>query len=322
MKHSQFKTLIEILSVKRGHGGKGEHELCELVWAFGDAVPQGAKVFKDDAGSVAAYAITTDAESKTLFCSHLDTVHHEEGFNELTISPDGSTVHAKGAPLGADDGAGVWLMLEMIKLGVPGTYLFHRGEECGGIGSRVMASRHSDFLSGFERAIAFDRKGTSSVITYQYSCGRCCSDEFADALAAALTDDTYFWAPDDTGVFTDTANYTHVIPECTNLSIGYQNEHSNKESLDLNFLNYMLKACCAVDWENLPTTRKPGESCDMGYYTGSYTKHWRSDVPTLDDVFGMTDEEIANFVYDYPDEAAVVMSEIINYAFAKESFYE
>ena len=51
--------------------------------------------------------------------------------------------------LGADDGAGVFLMLEMIDANVEGTYIFHRGEERGGWGSSQIAELHADYIKQF-----------------------------------------------------------------------------------------------------------------------------------------------------------------------------
>jgi len=34
-------------------------------------------------------------------------------------------------------------------------------------------------------------------------------------------------------VYTDTAEFTDIIPECTNRSVGYAREHTQEESLDL-----------------------------------------------------------------------------------------
>jgi hypothetical protein len=98
----------------------------------------------------------------------------------------------------------------------------------------------------FKWAIAFDRRGVGDVITEMF-CGRTCSDTFAKALADGLNEtnatamqnpDRVNWLtplrykPDDTGSFTDTANYTRLIPECTNVSVGYEHEHGPDEILD------------------------------------------------------------------------------------------
>jgi hypothetical protein len=140
----------------------------------------------------------------------------------------------------------------MIMNNLPGHYVFHAAEEVGGVGSSKLAD--SGVLKGhFDRAIAFDRKATHSVITHQ-ACGQCCSDEFADALCDQLNiaDSTFIFAPDDTGVYTDTAEYIDQIPECTNVSVGYYSEHTPNESLDYTFLEQLAAAVLLVKWEELP----------------------------------------------------------------------
>src|SRR3546814_16306749 len=79
--------------------------------------------------------------------------------------------------LGADDGAGLWIMLGMIAAACPGLYLFHRGEEQGCLGSRWIERHTPELLANIDAAIAFDRAGLGDVITHQ-SYGRTCSAAF------------------------------------------------------------------------------------------------------------------------------------------------
>src|SRR5271165_4530176 len=132
-------------------------------------------------------------------------------------------------------------MLEMIAAGVEGTYVFHRAEERGGLGSYHVSIYEPELLEGIEVAIAFDRKGTSSVITHQLG-ERCCSERFARGLAAQLAPLPY--QADATGVFTDTANYMYQVSECTNISVGYYNEHGPRETLDLVHLKALRDVMC------------------------------------------------------------------------------
>ena len=67
-----------------------------------------------------------------------------------------------------------------------------------------------------------------------------------------------YYKPDDTGVYTDSAEFVDSIPECTNISVGYQSEHTFRESQDLYHLNKLAQACLDVEWEKLPTKRVAG----------------------------------------------------------------
>lgn len=210
---------------------------------------------------------------KVMFSSHTDTVHQREGKQRLVYNIATSEYHKNdGEPLGADDGAGVWLMLEMIDRKVPGVYVFHRGEERGGIGSSGIADEYGTFLEVFDAAIAFDRKATYSVITWQ-GMGRCASDEFALALAEGLNNanDDFMYDADDSGIFTDTANYTDIIPECSNVSVGYYDEHTPRERLHLPHLFALRDALTKVNWEALPIKRDPSKPETWG---SQYDRNW------------------------------------------------
>jgi hypothetical protein len=88
--------------------------------------------------------------------------------------------------------------------------------------------------------------------------GRCASDEFATELSLRLNNVGDFkFAPDDTGVLTDSINFMDFVPECTNISVGYYNEHGGDEIQDLVFLKKLSKAVCEIDWETLPIKRDP-----------------------------------------------------------------
>ena len=129
------------------------------------------------------------------------------------------------------------------------------GEEGGGIGAKVVSDDQA-LLKQFDRAIAFDRRNNSSVITHQ-GYGRCCSDAFAEALSDKFNDAGLLYMPDDGGVYTDTAEFVDVIPECTNISIGYMAEHTDREALDILHFRHLADAVLSFDWDNLPTERDP-----------------------------------------------------------------
>lgn len=195
-------------------------------------------------------------ESDTMFTCHLDTcsshyqkVNHHIG--SQFIQTDGKTI------LGADDKAGMTVLLYMIENEVPGLYYFFIGEEVGGIGSSAASCMS---FSDYNKCISFDRRGYDSVITEQWF-GKCCSDEFAKALAQELNTKhlTFNFRPDPTGIFTDSASFMNDIPECTNISVGYFSEHQVTERQDINFLIRLCEAAIKVDWDSLPVMRDPNE---------------------------------------------------------------
>lgn len=238
----EINTLLDMLSYKRRHDSDTEKLFCEMF----------IKPHKYTNINGAAYMIEVGS-SDTMFSCHVDTVHRTGGKQSPVFDEKTNTIlKTDGEPLGADDGAGVWLLLEMIDNKVPGTYVFHRGEEVGGIGSRFISKHHIPFLKKFKRAIAFDRRGDTDVITHQ-SMRRTCSDTFASALATEINSaNNGRYKPCSGGIFTDTANYVNVIPNCTNVSCGYDNEHTGSEILDVNTLLNLRKACLKIKWDSLP----------------------------------------------------------------------
>lgn len=242
------KELADILGVRRAAWSKTERR---FIKTYIDDLPG---VTVDHYGNRRVTVGGAKAPA-ILWSSHTDSVHHHGGVQ--SIIRDGDMIRLdknekQSNCLGADDGTGVWLMRNMILRGVPGHYIFHRDEESGGQGSSWVAKHDKKYLEQFQCAIALDRKGYHSVITHQGS--RCASDAFAVSLASQLGGK---FEPDSTGVFTDTANYTSIIPECTNLSVGYGGQHCTNEAQNVPFAIDLLNTLCELDVNALTIQRDP-----------------------------------------------------------------
>ena len=208
---------------------------------------------------------------ETIFIAHLDTIGNvppariEHVFKDDTVTSNGTTI------LGADDKAGVTILLYLIHKQVPGFYVFTWGEESGRLGSRALAARYS--FAKFKRAIAFDRKGTTSIITRQGG-QISCSNEFADALIKEFATHDLAFEKDPTGTFTDTVSFFGEVPECTNISVGYSFAHGTQEEQDLAFLEDLCHAAGRIKWEELPTHQETSvryPKVEQGSYkTSSY----------------------------------------------------
>lgn len=248
-----YKTLARALSMKRPHGTRGVEEFTD--WLATHAPKKYALHRSYDSVGNLHIDARVDHTSRTLFVAHVDTVHRECGPNKIRKTQ--GMWYADGACLGADDGAGCALLMHLLYAHVPGYYIFTQGEERGGIGAKFLADHSPELLGQFDRAIAFDRRGIDSVITHQ-GWGRCCSDEFASALSGELcADGVLMYLGDDTGVYTDTAEFVDIIPECTNISVGYMNEHSDRETLDIHHFAALAAAVVKIKWDALPTERDP-----------------------------------------------------------------
>ncbi len=265
-----FETFLRLTSKTVPYG----HE-DSLVNSMRELFPKGMQ--KDEWGTY----FSKVGESRSIFAAHLDTVSKD--YQNVTHVFDGNLIKTDGkTTLGADDKAGITVLLWMIQNNVPGLYYFFIGEEVGCIGSGN-AAKFGFFKGNYDRIISFDRRDVSSIITYQSS-SRCCSDEFADAICRELNQTREMSYRKDTGgVYTDSAEFTHLIPECTNVSVGYYREHTTSESQDICHLTSLADACTRVDWEKLPTKRNPEvhEWKDYSYPTSS---NWsRKDYGYHDD---------------------------------------
>jgi hypothetical protein len=261
-----ISTLTQMLAYRRPHQSKTERRFIQRF-----IEPLG--VTRDRMGNL----IKRVGDSPVLWSSHTDSVHRHGGQQRVCIAGDTIKLPAKTDSncLGADCATGVWLMCEMIQYKVPGLYVFHRGEERGGIGSSYIAKHEPETLDGIKAAIALDRYGTQSIITHQWS--RCCSDLFAESLGASLG---MGHKADSTGVFTDTANYVDLVGECSNLSVGYVGHHGREETQSISYVQELREALLMFDSSRLDYSRKPGDE-DESWSRYSYTTGGKEEPATI-----------------------------------------
>lgn len=254
----RLSTLVEMLTYKRPEGSLTQQEFIKRY-----LVPLGAA--PDKVGNM----ILRIGTAPILWSSHTDTVHHTPGRQRVRVRHGTLKADPPTECLGADCTTGVWLMREMALTGIEGLYVWHTGEEVGCIGSNYIAEHTPELLEGITAAIAFDRRHVDSIVTHQ--CGaRTASDEFALSLASTLGMSTL--EPDDSGVFTDTEVYAGLIPECTNISVGYLYQHSPREQQDLWFVNLLLTKLLAADFSQLTIARLPEAA--LGITGAAFSTGW------------------------------------------------
>lgn len=243
-----------------------------------------------------------DTLSDTMFTSHLDTIDNgpynpkekwDYDLKKMMPNPDyvneiddksvthvfeGVFIKTDGnTNLGADDKAGTTIMMNMISENVPGLYYFFLGEESGCIGSSSLSKIFEKLdLPIINRCVSFDRRGYDSIITHQGS--QTSSDVFATELANRYNEYGFWYKPDPTGVYTDSAEFTYVISECTNISVGYFSEHTKTERQDIEFLELLAVVSAKIDWDTLPIVREKnkaysGKKSYTSKYTGGTTSH-------------------------------------------------
>lgn len=132
--------------------------------------------------------------------------------------------------IGADDRAGVAIMLETIDLGH--TLLITNDEEIGMIGARKLRGQGGavfDRLQQHRFFLQFDRKGSRDFKCYDVG-----TDEFREYVHK----ETGLTEPDRSS-FTDVVTLCRDIPG-VNISVGYEMEHTRNEMLDLSAWNQAL----------------------------------------------------------------------------------
>jgi len=256
-------SLIEMLRYKRPQGTQTQDEFCERFLEPHFGLP-------DRHGNY----ILSIGETPTLcFASHHDTVHRTEGLQQLVVTSNVVSVAdtAISSCLGADCTTGVWLMLGMIEAGIEGVYVVHAAEEVGCVGSSALVKDNPYWLTGIDAVISFDRYGDTSVITHQIG-KRTASSEFATSFADAL--DLPQLIADPNGSYTDSNEYADVVPECTNISVGYYGQHGVNETQDLEFADLLMYKLCTADWSKLVIARDPS-LYESQYEDDNYwSKNW------------------------------------------------
>ena len=213
-----------------------------------------------------------------MFCGHLDTYCRE--YKRVWHVIDGDLIKTDGTTtLGGDDKAGITIMIKMMEADIPGLYYFFRGEEgvtspTGTWGSKQALKSRKEYFSDIKKCIAFDRKGLTSIISEQMYT-ECCSEEFVKALTAEFNKNGLEYKDDPTGMWCDSGVFMEMIPECTNISVGYKAEHTMGEEQNIAHLEKLVEAAIKIDWNSLPVKRDPNQiTKGIGRYNYDYDWAW------------------------------------------------
>ena len=152
--------------------------------------------------------------------AHLDTVHSVEPFQFFYDEKEMVMWSPQG--LGADDRAGVILILSILTEGYRPHLIFTTGEEHGGIGANKLLENYSEAPFDIDFMIELDRCGSEDAVFYN-----CMNLSFIDYICN-------FGFTFEEGSFTDICilgrNWNIAA---VNLSVGYYNEHTKAEYWDL-----------------------------------------------------------------------------------------
>jgi len=227
-----YEELEELLMIPgaSGHEGKIRKFVRQKLTPYVD------EITVDHYGNLLAEKTFGSGNGPTILLNaHLDVV--EELLAGRKIIKDGSIWSSSKGILGADDRAGIAVILEVIKSiknrnDFTGKIkiIFTVEEEIGLQGAKNVEEH---FLWDVDAAIVVDRRGTGDIVT---SCGGYipfCKEEYGQwieqqAKEAGLTG----WAVTPGGS-SDTKIWASYGIESVNVSAGYRNEHTEDETLDV-----------------------------------------------------------------------------------------
>lgn len=149
--------------------------------------------------------------------AHLDTVHRTPVRDLYYDQSKGVLWSPEG--IGADDRAGVFAILNIIKSGLKPSVIFTKDEEQGGLGASSLSEKPCPF-PGLKYIIELDRRGWTDCVFYD-----CGTEDFIKYIES-------FGFKKSWGSFSDISFLAPAWDICAvNLSIGYYDEHSISEIL-------------------------------------------------------------------------------------------
>ena len=161
-----------------------------------------------------------------MLVAHLDTVWHLPP--QIKITSDGNE-WTSNTGLGADDRAGVFAILQIIKKGLRPSILFTSGEERGGVGASEFVNFFPEPPVPTKYIIEIDRRGKGQAV--YYDCGNPSFENYVSSFGFTTHQ----------GIFSD---ISFICPfwkvAGVNLSAGYYNEHTSNELLSIKDLKYTM----------------------------------------------------------------------------------
>ena len=198
----------------------------ELLLKVKDELTEADISFKEDKyGNIWSF----NHKDRPAFVAHCDTVIGGDEKYKIPVEIDKGIMIRPNTVLGADDRAGVNLILnhkESIN------FILTKDEEIGCLGAKFM-SKNKEFIDDCNEITWFcelDRRNGKDILgnTHGY-----CSKDLVEALNIVLPNHK-----DVSGVFTDIDEFID-ISQGVNLSVGYYNAHTIREYLDIEEFEYI-----------------------------------------------------------------------------------
>jgi hypothetical protein len=212
------------------------------------------------------YLYYPNNNSRLLLAAHLDTVRKENGV-PLELIRDKNIITAYNSVLGADDRAGVWALMKIIKrckkeeIEIP-NILFTNHEESGGTGMLKLTSASKEYFKHIYLGIALDRMGCNQYVTYNH---------LPKAVSRYM--ESFGWV-ENVGTFNDVEYFadTYRIP-CVNVSVGYYNAHTVMERLHLDETLFSIERVMEMIKSPIEKLHKIDKSVSKYYHYDYYANY-------------------------------------------------
>lgn len=182
--------------------------------------------------------------------AHVDTLPRKK----VKLVQKGVVVTNQHGLLGADDRAGVYAALQTYLVAkIKPHLLFTDREEVGGVGAKEVA-RAMECPEGVRLLIELDRKSCNEYVVYQ------------DQQKGVHSYIQRFGFKEDFGSYSDIADIGPAW-NCAsvNLSVGYYNQHTEKESLHVDELNLTIDRLLRMLTDPIAKAYPPPENLYEGY---------------------------------------------------------
>lgn len=219
--------------------------------------------------------LKSDNTLKPMLCVHLDTINDASNktpkYSDFVYDTKKDIIKLSGQSrlscVGGDDRCGVYLIDKYFDKLIKKYHIgFFCDEEVGGIGS-ANASKLLNGDGSISCFIGLDRKGTNEVASYGYD---------NENLIGAFTALGY---KESMGTFTDASNLAgDGILACVNLSVGYNNEHTKRETITVSVIDKTAKTLLQVNllenyYESDRKYRYARYSDYSSYYSNSFESY-------------------------------------------------
>jgi tripeptide aminopeptidase len=233
-------SLVQVQGKSRDEG-----DMQQAIWDY--LVGLGLTPECDKNGNL--YCQKGEAAFYPTMVAHMDTVHMDQKAFSIHKSNDGKILYAfnehtgEQAGIGGDDRCGIYVALHLLTLFPAFKVCFFVEEEIGG--AKGSGACDMSFFSDSSVVLQCDRKGHDDWVRTA-SGTKLASDEFIASIDDLLKGHNY--STTTAGGFTDVVNLkTRGLNVCAaNMSCGYYNPHSSKETIHLPALENTLNLCHQV----------------------------------------------------------------------------